>query len=151
MSLPTSQDSAGLNIASRLRCALAKAEITVIDPAREHYYQPGFTMMACGEFTPEETYRTEASLIPAGVRFLPDRVVSIEAERNRLSTAANGVLEYDYLVLTPGLDMHFEAIEGISRERLGEGNVHCIYDFKRPRRARWDCWAVVASSAAPPG
>ncbi len=131
--------AAGLNIASRLRCALSQAEITVIDPAREHYYQPGFTMIACGEFTPEETYRSEESLIPAGERFLPDRVVSIEAERNRLSTAANGVVEYDYLVLAPGLEMHFEAIEGISRDRLGEGNVHCIYDFKSAHA----CWLAI--------
>lgn len=131
--------AAGLSIAARLRCALAQPDITVIDPAREHFYQPGFTMMACGEFTPEETYREEASLIPEGVRYLADRVVLIDAERNRLSTAANGVLDYDYLVLTPGLDMHFEAIEGISRERLGEGNVHCIYDFKSAHA----CWLAI--------
>ncbi len=131
--------SAGLDIAARLQCSLTQPDITVIDPASVHYYQPGFTMIACGEFTPEEVQRPEASLVPDGVRFLPDRVVSIDPEQNRLTTAANGVVPYDFLVLAPGLDMHFDAIEGISRDRLGEGNVHCIYDFK----SSLDCWKAI--------
>lgn len=135
--------AAGLDIAARLRRALARAEIIVIDPARVHYYQPGFTMVACGEFTPQETHRPEETLIPHGVRWLADRVVSIDASRNRLTTGANGVVEYDYLVLAPGLEMHFDAIEGISRERLGEGNVHCIYDFKSAH----GCWLAIQKLA----
>ncbi|MCC6263178.1 MAG: NAD(P)/FAD-dependent oxidoreductase [Bryobacterales bacterium] len=131
--------AAGLDIAARLRCALPRAEITVIDPARVHYYQPGFTMVACGEFTPEETQRPEETLIPGGVRWLADRVEAIDAAANRLTTRANGVVPYDYLVLTPGLEMHFAAIEGISRERLGEGNVHCIYDVKSAQA----CWTAI--------
>lgn len=135
--------AAGLDIAARLACALSNPDITVIDPARVHYYQPGFTMIACGEFHPDEVWREEEALIPNGVRWMQDRVVSLEPERNRLQTATNGVMEYDYLVLTPGLEMHFESIEGISRERLGEGNVHCIYDFK----SAFACWQAIRDLA----
>ncbi len=115
----------------------------MIDPARVHYYQPGFTMVACGEFAPEETQRPEETLIPRGVRWLADRVVAIDAAGNRLTTGANGVVEYDDLVLAPGLEMHFAAIEGISRERLGEGNVHCIYDAKSAHA----CWLAIQKLA----
>jgi sulfide:quinone oxidoreductase len=131
--------AAGLDIASRLQRALAQPDITVIDPASVHFYQPGFTLMAGGEFSPEEIQRPEASLIPDGVRFVADQVVSVDAERNRLTTASHGVVEYEYLVLAPGIEMHFDAIEGISRERLGEGNVHCIYDFKSAQA----CWQAI--------
>lgn len=131
--------AAGLDIASRLQRALVQPDITVIDPASVHFYQPGFTLMAGGEFSPEEIQRPEASLIPDGVRFVADQVVSVDAERNRLTTASHGVVEYEYLVLAPGIEMHFDAIEGISRERLGEGNVHCIYDFKSAQ----GCWQAI--------
>ncbi len=135
--------AAGLDIAARLACALSAPDITVIDPARIHYYQPGFTMMACGVFEPGEVWREEEGLIPNGVRWMQDQVVSLEPERNRLETASNGVVEYDCLVLTPGLEMHFDAIEGITRGRLGEGNVHCIYDFQSAQA----CWRAIQELA----
>ncbi len=46
--------AAGLSIASRLRRALPNAQISLIDPAGKHYYQPGFTLIAAGVFTPDE-------------------------------------------------------------------------------------------------
>ncbi len=139
--------AAGLNIAARLNRALAQPDITVIDPAAVHFYQPGFTLMAAGVFNGDEIQRPQASLVPDGVRLISDSVVSIEAERNRLVTAANGVVEYDYLVLAPGLEMHFDAIEGISLDRLGDGNVHCIYDFKSAQ----NCWPAIQKLSASGG
>ena len=139
--------AAGLNIAARLNRALAQPDITVIDPAAVHFYQPGFTLIAAGVFNANEIQRPQASLIPDGVRLMPDSVVSIEAERNRLVTAANGVVEYDYLVLAPGLEMHFDAIKGISLDRLGDGNVHCIYDFKSAQ----NCWQAIQKLSASGG
>lgn len=131
--------AAGIDIAARLKRRLTRPDITLIDPAEIHYYQPGFTMLAAGEFSPDSIHRSQASLIPDGVRWIRESVVSVEAERNRLSTASGAVVDYDFLVLAPGLEMHFDAIEGISRDRLGEGNVHCIYDFEGARR----CWEAV--------
>jgi sulfide:quinone oxidoreductase len=139
--------AAGLDIAARLNRRLAHPDITVIDPARIHFYQPGYTLIAAGVFTPDEVQRSQASLIPDGVRLIPESVVSIEAERNRLTTASNKVIPYDYLVLTPGLEIHWDAIEGISRERLGEGNVHCIYDFAGAQR----CWQAIQRLSAKGG
>ncbi len=131
--------AAGLDIAARLNRRLASPDITLIDPAEIHYYQPGFTMLAAGEFSANSIHRPQASLIPDGVRWICESVASVEPERNRLSTASGAAVDYDFLVLAPGLEMHFDAIEGISRDRLGEGNVHCIYDFEGARR----CWEAV--------
>ncbi len=131
--------AAGLSIAARLNRALARPDITVIDPARIHFYQPGFTLIAAGVFDPDETQRSQSSLIPDGVHLVSDRVEAIEPAQNRVVTSSNGVIGYDFLVLTPGLEMHFDAIEGISQDRLGEGNVHCIYDFKSAQ----NCWQAI--------
>jgi sulfide:quinone oxidoreductase len=35
--------------------------------------------------------------------------------------------------------MNFGAIEGLRREDLGRGNVHCIYDYASAQK----CWAAI--------
>jgi sulfide:quinone oxidoreductase len=135
--------AAGIDIAARLQRRLAEPDITIIDPAPRHFYQAGFTLLASGVFAPEELHRPQESLIPPGVRFVQDSVVEIEPERNRLKTNSRGVIEYDYMVLTPGLEMDFSGIEGVSPERLGEGNVHCIYLFEGAQK----CWQAIQKLA----
>jgi sulfide:quinone oxidoreductase len=135
--------SAGLNVAARLHRALAEPDITLIDPAAEHYYQPGFTLLAAGVFSPQEIVRPQAGLIPDGVRWVRDSVAALDPDHNRLETAHSGAISYDFLVLCPGLEMHFDRIEGLDRKRLGEGNVHCIYDFQSAQR----CWPAIEELA----
>ncbi len=131
--------TAGLAVASRLRRALKNAQITLIEPERTHYYQPGFTLVAAGVFAAGDVVRPEAEFVPAGVRWLEDMVVGAEPERKRVVTAKSGAVSYDFLVLCPGLEMDFGAIEGVERARLGEGNVHCIYDYAGSQR----CWTAI--------
>lgn len=135
--------AAGLSIAARLARALEKPDITLIDPAEWHDYQPGYTMMAAGIFQPDEIRRRQEQLIPDGVRVVQGRAVFVDAPKNRVLTADGAWIPYDCLVLAPGLEMHFEAIEGISRGRLGEGNVHCAYDFRSAQR----CWETIRQFA----
>lgn len=139
--------AAGLSIAARLARALEKPDITLLDPAEWHDYQPGYTLMAAGIFQPHEIRRPQERLIPEGVRAVQDRAVFVDAPKNLVITAGGARVPYDCLVLAPGLEMHFEAIEGISRERLGEGNVHCAYDFRSARR----CWEAIRQFAATGG
>jgi sulfide:quinone oxidoreductase len=131
--------AAGLSIAARLGRALAHPQITVIDPAAEHYYQPGFTMIAGGVFSGREVVRPQSSLIPDGVTWLQDHVTGLEPDSNRVVTGRHGRLGYDFLVLCPGLQMNFEEIGGIRREHLGQGNVHCIYDYASSQK----CWTAI--------
>jgi sulfide:quinone oxidoreductase len=46
-------------------------------------------------------------------------------------------------VLAPGLQMYFDAIEGLRQSDLGQGNVHCIYDF----RSAQNCWTAIQQLA----
>jgi sulfide:quinone oxidoreductase len=131
--------AAGLSIASRLRRALSRATITILDPVSQHYYQPGFTMVACGVFEPAEIVRPQSSLIPEGVRWIQDSVTVLDPDNKRVETSAHGSLSYDFLLLAPGLQMNFDAVEGLRREDLGPGNVHCIYDFDGARK----CWEAI--------
>jgi len=57
-------------------------------------------------------------------------VSELNPQYNSLTTQRNGKISCDFLVLVPGCQMDFNLVEGVSRESLGEGNVHSIYDFK---------------------
>ena len=121
--------AAGITMAAYLSDKLRHDDITIIEPSEIHHYQPGYTMVAAGTFKPDEILKPTKSLIPRGVKWLKDKVVELEPDNNFVVTAQHGKVTYDFLVLVPGCESDFNEVEGISRETLGEGNVHTIYDF----------------------
>lgn len=122
--------AAGITMAAYLTDQLRNPDITIIEPSKTHYYQPGYTMIAGGVFTPEEITKPNKDLIPGGVTWVNDEVMTLNPDSNCLETRKNGKICYDFLVLVPGCQMNFELIEGIDENRLGEGNVHSIYSFQ---------------------
>lgn len=122
--------AAGITMSAYLARMLREEDITIIEPNEIHYYQPGFTLIAGDVFTPAEVTKSTSNLIPHNVKWIKDSVKELDPERNSLQMERNGKISYDFLVLVPGCQMDFNLIEGVSRESLGEGNVHSIYDFK---------------------
>ncbi|NMG69801.1 NAD(P)/FAD-dependent oxidoreductase [Parazoarcus communis] len=49
-----------------------------------------------------------------GVRVLTDEVVGLDPAKRTVTTAKNGVITYDRVVLSPGIDFMFGAIEGLA-------------------------------------
>lgn len=121
--------AAGISVAARLNRWLDNPDITIIDPSEKQFYQPGFTMIAGGIYSADEVYKSQKACIPDGVKWIKDETLAIDPVLNQITTKNNGTVTYDFLVLTPGLQMNFDQIQGISRDRLGEGNAHCIYDY----------------------
>ena len=128
--------AAGISAAARLESALRSPDITLIDPSELHYYQPGFTLIAAGVYSPEEVYRKQADCIPSGVKWLKDSAVAIDPDKRTVSTAGGLKVPYDFLVLTPGMVCDWDLIEGIDAKSLGTGNAHCIYDFEGAIKTR---------------
>ena len=44
--------AAGISVAASLKARKPVLDIAIIDPADIHYYQPGWTMVGAGVFTP---------------------------------------------------------------------------------------------------
>lgn len=122
--------SAGISMAARLKRWLDKPDITLIDPSDRQFYQPGFTLIASGVYQPDEVWKKQEDCIPGGIRWIKDSVAAVDPVRNRVATVQNGEIPYNFLVLTPGLQINWTKVEGITRETLGQGNAHCIYDFE---------------------
>jgi hypothetical protein len=112
--------AAGLSIASRLRRALPDAQISLIDPAAEHYYQPSLLQASSLRLR----YGSR-SVILFGMEFTGSRtrsLVSIPITTPLKPQTAAGT--YDILVLAPGLHLRGAA------QRLYPGlsllNVGCL-------------------------
>jgi len=122
--------AAGISMASRLVRSLKMADITLIDAADRQFYQPGFTLIASGVYKPEQVYRQQSDCMPKGVKWVKRMVVALDPAQNKVTVDGGGVYSYDFLVLTPGLQLNWQKIEGLSLKTLGQGNAHSIYDFE---------------------
>lgn len=103
--------TAGLTVAARLRRA-GVPEVTVIDPAVTHYYQPLWTLVGGGQADLRSSARAQADLIPPGVRWVRESVVELRPRDNVVTTASGQDLTYQHLVLAPGVQLHVDRIAG---------------------------------------
>jgi sulfide:quinone oxidoreductase len=119
--------AAGSALANRLRNRLQGADITVVDPRVQHIYQPGMTLVAAGLKPGSYVTSQTTDWIPAGVRLLPERVAMVDGEAQTVATENGTVLDYDFLVLAPGLILDHDAIEGFSLDMVGQNGIGALY------------------------
>jgi sulfide:quinone oxidoreductase len=100
----------GLAVASH---KLGNARVAVVDEAQHHYYQPLWTLVGGGVRKFEESKRSMKSLIPSGVEWIPENAATFDPDRNTVATNKGTVVEYDYLVVATGLQLRYEAVDGL--------------------------------------
>ena len=116
----------GIMTAAQIRNQNKDLSIAIIDPSKDHYYQPAWTLVGAGTFDFKKTRRDMASVIPKGVDWIQDAVTTFDPDNNAVNTASSGTLTYDYLVVAPGLQMDLDGIEGL-REALDTPEVCSNY------------------------
>lgn len=105
--------TAGVTIAARLRRADSSLEVTIIDPADRHYYQPLWTLVGGGLARFEETDRAMRDQIPAGVTWRQAEVARVAPEQREVVLTDGAVVSYDALVVAPGIRLAFEEVSGL--------------------------------------
>jgi sulfide:quinone oxidoreductase len=120
--------AAGIATASSILKRNAKVTIAIVDAAREHYYQPGWTMVGAGVFTPEQTRKTEAEVMPKGVDWLQVAASGFDPDRNAVTLEDGRTVTYRVLVAAPGLRLAWEKIEGLEAT-LGRNGVTSNYRY----------------------
>jgi sulfide:quinone oxidoreductase len=120
--------AAGLATAASLLRRRPGLKICIVDPAQEHYYQPGWTMVGAGVFTQDKTVRTMASLMPEGITWVQTAARSFDPERSTVELADGSRLRYRVLVAAPGLTLDWDAIPGLV-DTLGRNGVTSNYRF----------------------
>ncbi|VVE47851.1 pyridine nucleotide-disulfide oxidoreductase [Pandoraea eparura] len=120
--------AAGISVAASLRRRRPSLSITIVDPADTHYYQPAWTLVGAGEFDAARTARPMASVIPQGVTWIQAAVTAFAPEHQQILLSDGRRLGYRYLIVAPGLQLNWEAIDGLT-DTLGRNGVTSNYRF----------------------
>lgn len=118
----------GVAVAASIKSRSPESEIVIIEPNEIHYYQPGWTLVGRGVFTPEQTVKTTASVIPDGVKWLKGAAAAFIPDENLIIIDGCRTVKYEHLVVCPGIKLDWHKIDGLS-ETLGENGVTSNYRY----------------------
>jgi sulfide:quinone oxidoreductase len=108
--------NAGVSLAARLRRDGAQ-DVALVDPNEVHRYRPLLNYVGGGQAPFSAAERAQANVIPDGVHWYRDRVVSVDAGTRSVRTSGGRELTAGDLVLCPGIEQDWDAIPG-SREAV---------------------------------
>lgn len=129
--------AAGTALANRLADRFDGASITVLDPRSEHWYQPGLTLVATGLKPAGYVVSKTTDWLPSTITFVPEAVVEIDPVAKRVMASGGGRLDYDFLVLAPGLILDYDAIEGFSTDLVGRDGIGALYGGPEQAALTW--------------
>ena len=124
--------TAGTMVVNRLRRMLDTDSwrITLIDPERAHYYQPGFLFIPFSIYSKSDVVKPKRDFVPTGVELIASGVEVIEPEQNRLKLEGDGrVISYDFLVIATGACTHPEQTPGLQEDEWGK-SIHDFYTIE---------------------
>lgn len=120
--------AAGLATAASILRRRPGVSVAIVEPSPTHFYQPGWTLVGGGVFTPEQTKRPEEGLIPAGTTWVRQAVAGFLPDRREVALDNGTTLSYDILVVATGLVLDWSAIPGLA-ETLGRNGVTSNYRY----------------------
>lgn len=160
--------SAGTTVLNVLRHQVPYLSMALIDPSDTHTYQPGWTLVGSDDMRADSTSRPMHSVLPDGVSWIRRPVERFEPEKDTLHlgpspvTTASGLaadgpksVEYRRLIVCPGLELDWGAIQGLEAT-LGRNGVtsnyhpkHCEYTAQLVRSMPPGGRAVFTQPAMP--
>lgn len=118
--------AAGITTTSLLLKKKRSLDIAIIEPSDVHYYQPGWTLTGGGVFQVQDTVKKEKDVIPKGVTWIKERALKLDPDNNVVFTSGNLRVEYDCLIVCPGIQINWHLIKGL-KESLGKDGVTSNY------------------------
>lgn len=128
----------GTALANRLVHRLEGAQITLLDPRVEHLYQPGLTLVAAGLKPAHYVRSLTTDWLPRGVTLIAERAAAIDPVAKTVATQSGQSLEYDFLVVAPGLVLDHDAIEGFSLDMVGKDGIGALYAGPEQAAKTWE-------------
>ena len=119
--------AAGLSIAARLARQMPNATITIFDARRNHYFQPGWTLVGAGWWKASQTVESTKRYIPAGVKWVEQSIIEFNPDANEVTDASGQKHQYDWLFVATGLTLNYDQIEGMSQGLIGIKGIASIY------------------------
>ncbi|HBP0979036.1 FAD/NAD(P)-binding oxidoreductase [Comamonas sp. Y6] len=136
--------AAGLTAASRLAAMLDGAQITLIDARKEHFYQPGFTLVGSGIKPMNYVTSSTTDYVPEEVELVQERVAEFDPEGNRIVTESGKAYPYDFLIVATGMKLEYGLIEGMDEKLIGQSGIGSIYHSPSGALATWQAMSAFA-------
>jgi sulfide:quinone oxidoreductase len=129
--------AAGLTAASWLSSQLQGATIILIDGRKEHYYQPGYTLIAAGIKPANYSVSNTSDYIPKNTEWIAERAREIDPESKKVVTESGKSVAYDFLILSSGLELNYGAIDGMDTALIGQNGLGSVYNGPEGAAATW--------------
>jgi sulfide:quinone oxidoreductase len=123
--------TAGTMAANRLSRMMDMGEwsFTIVDQDPVHYYQPGFLFLPFGVYTAKDVVKQKNIFIPPGVKYIQSKIEIIEPDANKVRLANGNVLDYDFLIIATGADIHPDETPGLTDGEWGK-SIHSFYTYQ---------------------
>lgn len=120
--------TAGITVAARLirQQHTLKGDIAIVEPSNTHYYQPLWTLVGAGASKLKSSKKHMSSVIPKGAQWIKQSVASFNPKNNKIILSNEATIDYDYLVVCPGLQINWSQIKGL-QENIGKNGVCSNY------------------------
>lgn len=105
--------TAGLSVLRNIHRKRSDLKITLIEPSETHYYQPLWTLVGGGIFPMSISARPLKDFIPQRVQWIQQKVAEILPDRNQVQLTDTSTVNYDYLIVTAGLQLDWSKVEGL--------------------------------------
>lgn len=119
--------AAGLSVAARVARQMPNAKITIFDSRRDHYFQPGWTLVGAGWWQPGQTVESTQRYIPKGVDWVDQNIAEFDPESNTVTDATGKKYRYDWLFVTTGLSLDYDRIVGMDQQLIGQKGIASVY------------------------
>jgi len=121
--------NAGISVASQLLRKNKQLDIAIIEPSEKHYYQPAWTLVGAGVFNMQDTIHAEKDVMPKNVKWIHQKAISFQPEENTVTLDNQEKVNYQYLVVAPGIQLNWHEIKGL-KETLGKNGVCSNYSVE---------------------
>ena len=120
--------AAGIGISNMLLHHLDGANITVIEPRNFHWYQPGQTLLLAGSYqSPDNVISPINKYLSNEVNWKQDSVAEFFPDTNKIKTEGGESISYDFLIVSTGIELRYDLIEGMDTNLIGRNGVSSIY------------------------
>lgn len=102
----------GATCARYLRQLDSAIDVTLVEPKKEFLTCPFSNLVVAGIADMARITHDYKGLASAGVNVVHERAATVDSAKRRVTLASGGALEYDSLVVSPGIEMRYDAVPG---------------------------------------
>lgn len=124
--------TAGTMVVNKLRRRLPRDEweITVVEPSRRHFYQPGFLFLPFGGYRHDQLHKPTRRFIVDGVRLVRAEVDLVHPVDQVVDLDDGTRLPYDYLVIATGVTPRPDQTPGMLDGGEWRTSIHEFYTYE---------------------